>query len=94
MSTQISPMLAVSDGNAAIDHSMEVTFRPLTKKQRDELQGYVAWPTTLFRAALFIAVVFFLGWLLRAVFARVATQYPLAGHPACQVDERDGLIRL
>lgn len=61
---------------------MDVTFRPLTRRQRTDLQGYVAPGTTLFRAALFVAVVGFLGWLFRAILLRMASTYPVLAHPA------------
>jgi hypothetical protein len=61
---------------------MELSFKPLTRRQRQDLEGYVAWSTTLFRAALFVSVVGFVGWFLRALLLRAAATYPAAAHPA------------
>lgn len=61
---------------------MDVTFRPLTKRQRQELQGYVSWSATVFRAAVFLSVVGFAGWLLRAGLQRLAAVHPALAHPA------------
>ena len=61
---------------------MDVTFKPLTKRQREELQGYVAWSTTMFRGALFVGVVAAFAWFLRLVLLSAAPTYPRAAHPA------------
>jgi len=61
---------------------MDVTYRPLTRRQRQDLEGYVAGGTSLFRAVLFVAVIAFIAWFLRAVLLRVAASYPAAAHPA------------
>ena len=61
---------------------MEKTFRPLTKRERDDLRGYVAWSTTLFRAVLFVLVVVLVGWLLRATHALSAKLTSAFSHPA------------
>ena len=44
---------------------MQTTHRPISKRRLAELRGYVAWSTTIFRAALFIAVIALVGWTLR-----------------------------
>ena len=61
---------------------MRETFEPFTKKQRDELKGYVAWSITLFRAAIFAAAVSFVGWLLSLAHSSVSRRYPAVGHDA------------
>ena len=61
---------------------MDVTYKPLTRKQRQDLEGYVAWGPSVFRALLFVALVGFVAWLLRATLLRVAATYPAAAHPA------------
>jgi hypothetical protein len=61
---------------------MEVTFRPLLKRERDDLQGYVAWSTALFRAVLFVVAVALVGWLLRAAHALSAKLTAAFAHPA------------
>jgi hypothetical protein len=53
---------------------MKTTFRPISKRRLAELRGYVAWGITLFRGAVFIAVVGAFAWFLRSVHARL-------GHP-------------
>jgi hypothetical protein len=60
---------------------MEV-FRPFTKKERDELQGYVAWTTTFFRAVLFVVALIAVGWLFRLAHTLLAKLIPAVGHPA------------
>jgi hypothetical protein len=60
----------------------DVTYRALTRRQRQDLEGYVAGGTSLFRAVLFVAIIGFVAWLLRAVLLRVAATYPAAAHPA------------
>ena len=44
---------------------MQTTHRPISKRRLAELRGYVAWSTTFFRGALFVAVVALFGWALR-----------------------------
>jgi hypothetical protein len=56
---------------AAEDSVANTSSRPLTKRQRSELIGYLAPGVTLFRAVLFLCVVVALGWLLRAIQTRV-----------------------
>ena len=53
---------------------MDASRRPLTKKQRQELKGYVAWSTALFRGLLFLAVMGVVGWLFRAVHSQLADE--------------------
>jgi hypothetical protein len=53
---------------------MEVALKPLTKKQRAELHGYVAWGTTLFQAVLFLAALTAVGWLLWCVQGRLTEE--------------------
>lgn len=49
---------------------MNTTLRPISKRRLAELRGYVAWSTTFFRSAAFVAVVAGFAWMLRAVLAR------------------------
>jgi hypothetical protein len=60
---------------------MDVTYKPLTKRQRQELAGYVTWGTSIFRAVLFLAVIAGFAWFVRAVLLRVGATYPAAAHP-------------
>ena len=46
---------------------MNTTFRPISRRRLAELRGYVAWSTWLFRAALFVALIAGVAWLLRRV---------------------------
>jgi len=46
---------------------MEITYRPLTRRQRADLSGYVSPWIALFRAGLFVVAVAIVGFLLRAV---------------------------
>ena len=46
---------------------METTYRPLSKRQRKEIEGYVAFGPNAFRAVLFLLAVAFVGWLLRGI---------------------------
>lgn len=55
---------------------MQTTYRPISKRRLAQLRGYVAWSTSLFRAALLIAVVGAFAWALRAVHLRLGR--PLA----------------
>jgi len=55
---------------------MNTTLRPISKRRLAELQGYVAWGTTLFRAVLFAAALGGLAWLLRTSHVRLGR--PLA----------------
>lgn len=50
---------------------MQTTFRPISKRRLAELRGYVAWGTSLFRAALMIAIVALFAWALRAAHVRL-----------------------
>ena len=45
---------------------METFSRPMSKRQRDELQGYIAPGPAIFRAALFIAAIAVVALILRA----------------------------
>jgi hypothetical protein len=56
---------------------MQTTYRPISKRRLGELRGYVAWSTSLFRAALLLAVVGAFGWVLRTVHLRLG--HPLGG---------------
>jgi hypothetical protein len=51
---------------------VKTTYRPISKRRLAELQGYVWWVITLFRAVLFIVAVGVVGWLLRAIQQRIA----------------------
>lgn len=44
---------------------METSYRPLTRKQRAELEGYIAWSTSLFRTVLFLVMLATASWILR-----------------------------
>lgn len=44
---------------------METSYRPLTRKQRAELEGYVAWSTSLFRTGLFLVMLATASWIMR-----------------------------
>jgi hypothetical protein len=55
---------------------MDTTFRPLTKKERNELRGYVAWTTSLFRAVAFAAAVVAAGAVLRGLHRIVRNAAP------------------
>ena len=46
---------------------METTYRPLSNRQRKELEGYIAVGPNAFRAALFLLAVAFVGWVLRGI---------------------------
>ena len=46
---------------------VETTYRPISKRRLAELNGYAAWSTSAFRAAIFIVVVAAVTWLLRGV---------------------------
>ena len=61
---------------------MPETFRPFTKKERDELEGYVGGTPLVFRAVVFGIAVAFAGWLLRLIHALLAMQVPAVTHPA------------
>ena len=61
---------------------MQETFKPFKKTQRDELKGYVALHTALFRAATFVAAVGLVGLLLRATHSAVSRRYPAVSHDA------------
>ena len=50
---------------------MEITYRPLNRRQRADLTGYVSPLITLFRAGLFVAAVGIVGFLLRAVYRAI-----------------------
>ena len=51
---------------------METTYRPLNRRQRADLAGYVSPLIWLFRAVLFVAAVAFVGFLLRAAYRAIA----------------------
>lgn len=51
------------------------TTRPLSKRQRRELHGYIAWSTQLGRAVMFVGAVAAAGALLRAVHAPLAARF-------------------
>ena len=56
------------DGRAPhFPRRMQTTYRPLSKRQRDEVRGYVALGPNVFRAALFLIAVGIVGWILRTV---------------------------
>jgi hypothetical protein len=61
---------------------VQTTFKPLTKAQRAELQGYVAWYIWLFRALAFVIVLAFTARLLQVIQRGVAGGDPVFGHPA------------
>lgn len=61
---------------------MQVTYRPLTKAQRAELEGYVSPGIALFRTALFLGTILAIGWLAHAVQARAAEAGSVLAHPA------------
>ena len=46
---------------------METTYRPFSKRQRKEIEGYVAFGPSAFRAVLFLLAVAVVGWLLRGL---------------------------
>jgi hypothetical protein len=46
---------------------MQTTYRAMTGRERAELQGYVAWSTSIFRAALFVVVGLCFAGVLRAL---------------------------
>ena len=56
---------------------MQRETRKLTKRERDELQGVVAWSTQIGRAFLFLLVLFFVGAIFRSLFALVAIDTPI-----------------
>jgi hypothetical protein len=55
---------------------MQTSYRPISKRRLAELRGYVAWSTSLFRAALLFAVVGLFAWVLRTAHVRLGR--PLA----------------
>lgn len=61
---------------------MQVTYRPLTKAQRAELEGYVSPGIAVFRGALFLGTIVGIGWLAHALQARAAEPGSLFAHPA------------
>lgn len=61
---------------------MNSTFRALTKKERDELTGYVAWTTSLFRAFAFAAAVGLAGTILRGLHRALRNATPILHHDA------------
>ena len=50
---------------------METTFRPLTARQREDLEGYVSFAPNAFRAALFVIAVAMVGVLFRALYIKL-----------------------
>ena len=50
---------------------MEITYRPLTRRQRADLSGYVSPWIAMFRAGLFVVAVAIVGFLLRAVYRAI-----------------------
>ena len=50
---------------------METTYRPLSKRQRKEIEGYVAFGPNAFRAVLFLLAVAFVGLLLCWIHSRL-----------------------
>ena len=61
---------------------MESSFKPLTKAQRTDLEGYVWWPIWLFRAVLFVAPLAALAGLVRVLQRDLAGGHPVWSHPA------------
>jgi hypothetical protein len=61
---------------------MQVTYRPLTKAERAELEGYVSPGIALFRAALFVGAISAIGWLARGIQARAAAPGSMFANPA------------
>jgi hypothetical protein len=61
---------------------MEATLQPLTRKQRQELQGYIAWGITIFRAILYVVAVGIVGWLMRLVHEQLTDESSLYSQDA------------
>lgn len=51
-------------------------YRPLNRRQRQELRGYVALSTSVFRALLFLVGVAIVGFLSRAAQTAIAHGVP------------------
>jgi hypothetical protein len=59
---------------------MDVTFRPMRKKERQELEGYVSPGIALFRALVFAAVVGFAGIVLRGLHRLIRNRHPILAY--------------
>jgi hypothetical protein len=61
---------------------MDVTYKPLTKKQRQELEGYVSPAITIFRAVVFAGAMLIVGAICRVIVTSAAAAFPLLDHAA------------
>jgi hypothetical protein len=55
---------------------MEASYRKLTRQQREELQGYIAWGTTAFRFILFLGGLFLVGAIFRFLQSLASKVWP------------------
>jgi hypothetical protein len=61
---------------------MDVTYRPLRKKERQELQGYVSSGIWLLRAVAFAAAMAVVGLVLRGAHSLMSSRFPAFAHDA------------
>jgi hypothetical protein len=60
---------------------METTHRPLTARQKKELEGYVAWSVVAGRAVLFVVAAAIIIKGFQLLHAVIAAALPLVAHP-------------